>query len=62
MVARQYDGWSDFPTKTGSPNYGLAMQNARAGAATGAGDVHLSLGAGAPSTTMSTPASMTRPM
>jgi hypothetical protein len=33
LVARQYDGWSDFPTNTASPNYGLAMQNARAGAA-----------------------------
>jgi pimeloyl-ACP methyl ester carboxylesterase len=34
LVARQYDGWSDSPTNTGSPNYGLAMQNAQAGAAT----------------------------
>jgi pimeloyl-ACP methyl ester carboxylesterase len=33
LVARQYDGWSDSPT-TASPNYGLAMQNAQAGAAT----------------------------
>ncbi len=31
-MARQYDGWSDFPTNTASPNYDLAMQNARAGA------------------------------
>ena len=34
LVARQYDGWSDFPTNTASPNYGLALQNAQAGAAT----------------------------
>ena len=34
LVARQYDGWSDYPTNTASPNYELAMQNARAGAAT----------------------------
>jgi pimeloyl-ACP methyl ester carboxylesterase len=34
LVARQYDGWSDFPTNSGSPHYGLAMQNAVAGAAT----------------------------
>lgn len=33
LVAREYDGWSDYPTKTASPNYQLAMQNARAGAA-----------------------------
>jgi hypothetical protein len=33
LVARQYDGWSDSPTNTASPNYELAMQNARAGAA-----------------------------
>ena len=31
LVARQYDGWSDFPTNTASPNYGLAMQNAQIG-------------------------------
>jgi pimeloyl-ACP methyl ester carboxylesterase len=34
LVARQYDGWSDSPTNTASPNYRLAMQNAEAGAAT----------------------------
>jgi hypothetical protein len=34
LVARQYDGWSDFPTNKDSPHYGLAMQNAVAGAAT----------------------------
>jgi pimeloyl-ACP methyl ester carboxylesterase len=33
LVARQYDGWSDFPTNTASPNYQLAMQNAEMGAA-----------------------------
>lgn len=33
MVARQYDGWSDFPTNNRSPNYQLAMQNAQAGGA-----------------------------
>jgi hypothetical protein len=34
LVARQYDGWSDSPTNTGSPGYQLAMQNAQAGALT----------------------------
>jgi hypothetical protein len=34
LVARQYDGWSDSPTNTASPNYQLAIQNAQAGAAT----------------------------
>jgi hypothetical protein len=34
LMARQYDGWSDFPTDTASPNYQLAMQNAHMGAAT----------------------------
>ena len=34
LVARQYDGWSDFPTNKASPNYGLALQNAQAGAVT----------------------------
>jgi hypothetical protein len=33
LVARQYDGWSDSPTNTSSPNYQLATQNAQAGAA-----------------------------
>lgn len=33
LVARQYDGWSDYPTNMASPNYQLAMQNAQAGAA-----------------------------
>lgn len=33
LVARQYDGWSDYPTITNSPNYQLANQNAQAGAA-----------------------------
>lgn len=32
LVAREYDGWCDSPTNTGSPNHGLAMQNAQAGA------------------------------
>ena len=34
LVARQYDGWSDSPTITDSPNYKLATQNAQMGAAT----------------------------
>jgi pimeloyl-ACP methyl ester carboxylesterase len=34
LVVREYDGWSDAPTDTGSPNYRLAMQNAQIGAAT----------------------------
>lgn len=34
LVAREYDGWSDFPTETASPGYQLAMRNAQAGAAT----------------------------
>lgn len=34
LVDREYDGWSDSPTNTGSPNYQLAMQNAEQGAAT----------------------------
>jgi PE-PPE domain-containing protein len=33
LVARQYDGWSDYPTIKNSPNYQLANQNAQAGAA-----------------------------
>ena len=33
LVARQYDGWSDSPTNTASPNYSLALQNAQRGAA-----------------------------
>ena len=33
LMARQYDGWSDYPTITTSPNYQLAMQNSQAGAA-----------------------------
>jgi PE-PPE domain-containing protein len=33
LVARQYDGWSDYPTIQSSPNYQLANQNAQAGAA-----------------------------
>jgi len=33
LVARQYDGWSDYPTNMFSPNYWLAMQNAESGAA-----------------------------
>lgn len=31
MVANEYDGWSDKPSKNDSPNYGLATQNATAG-------------------------------
>lgn len=31
LVARQYDGWSDFPTNQSSPHFGLAMQNANVG-------------------------------
>jgi PE-PPE domain len=34
LVARQYDGWSDSPTVTNSPNFKLATQNAQMGAAT----------------------------
>jgi len=33
LVAREYDGWSDYPTTMLSPNYSLAMQNAESGAA-----------------------------
>ncbi|WP_422226198.1 PE-PPE domain-containing protein [Mycobacterium sp.] len=33
LVARQYDGWSDYPTTLLSPNFPLAMQNAESGAA-----------------------------
>jgi hypothetical protein len=33
LVARQYDGWSDSPTNTSSPNYQLALQNSQLGAA-----------------------------
>jgi hypothetical protein len=33
LMARQYDGWSDYPTITTSPNYQLAMQNAESSAA-----------------------------
>lgn len=32
LVARQYDGWSDYPTIASSPNYQLAMQNSQFGA------------------------------
>ena len=32
LMARQYDGWSDYPTVTTSPNYQLALQNSQAGA------------------------------
>jgi hypothetical protein len=31
LVVREYDGWSDSPTVTASPNYRLAQQNAQAG-------------------------------
>lgn len=31
LVARQYDGWSDYPTNLASPNYQLAWQNAQYG-------------------------------
>lgn len=31
MVVNEYDGWSDYPTKTGSPNYTLSDDNAVAG-------------------------------
>lgn len=31
MVANEYDGWSDSPDLTSSPNYSLAEQNAAAG-------------------------------
>ncbi len=34
LVARQYDGWSDYPTDLASPNYKLAWQNAQYGGAT----------------------------
>ncbi|WIM89308.1 PE-PPE domain-containing protein [Candidatus Mycobacterium wuenschmannii] len=34
LVARQYDGWSDSPTRKDSPHYKLALQNAQMGAAT----------------------------
>ena len=34
LAAREYDGWSDYPTNTASPNYELAMKNAEQGAAT----------------------------
>jgi hypothetical protein len=33
LVARQYDGWSDYPTNLFSPNYKLAVQNAQSGGA-----------------------------
>jgi PE-PPE domain len=33
LVARQYDGWSDYPTTLFPPNFSLAMQNAESGAA-----------------------------
>lgn len=33
LVARQYDGWSDYPTNKASPNYQLALQNSQFGAA-----------------------------
>ncbi|MCV7258360.1 PE-PPE domain-containing protein [Mycobacterium shimoidei] len=32
LMAREYDGWSDFPTAMMSPNYPLALQNAQYGA------------------------------
>lgn len=32
LMAREYDGWSDFPTVMSSPNYQLALQNAQYGA------------------------------
>lgn len=32
LVAREYDGWSDLPTRKDSPNYGLALRNAEMGA------------------------------
>lgn len=32
LVSREYDGWCDAPTRTDSPNYSLALQNAQAGA------------------------------
>ena len=34
LVARQYDGWSDYPTNLFSPNYQLAWQNAQYGGGT----------------------------
>ncbi|MGB6206669.1 PE-PPE domain-containing protein [Mycobacterium sp.] len=34
LVARQYDGWSDYPTNLASPNYQLAWQNAQYGGGT----------------------------
>lgn len=34
LVARQYDGWSDYPTDLVSPNYQLAWQNAQYGGGT----------------------------
>jgi PE-PPE domain len=34
LVVREYDGWSDKPTKKTSPGYELAMHNAEMGAAT----------------------------
>lgn len=32
LMARQYDGWSDYPTDLSSPNYQLALQNSQYGA------------------------------
>lgn len=34
LVVREYDGWSDSPTKKDSPHYALAKRNAEMGAAT----------------------------
>lgn len=31
MIAHEFDGWSDWPDKTSSPNYGLAAAHAAAG-------------------------------
>jgi PE-PPE domain len=33
LVARQYDGWSDYPMVTTSPNFSLSWRNAQMGAA-----------------------------
>lgn len=34
LVVREYDGWSDKPTRKASPHFDLAMHNAELGAAT----------------------------
>jgi hypothetical protein len=34
LVARQYDGWTDYPTNWVSPNYQLSWQNAQYGGGT----------------------------